>query len=302
MTYPPPPEQPTEFPPPPGGQPYYGVQPQPRPPANNSGLWGLTGFAVGVVLTLVVTGFLAPGFFLEKRATTSAPPTSSSAPVTSVTSVAPGAADPGERAPIPRRPNASDEPVTCEYPADQDRPPAKQASPPPGGEVPSFGTTSVTFKTGAGEIELILDRSLAPCAVHSFVSLAKQGFYTGTSCHRLGTEGLQVLQCGDPTGTGTGTPGYSFKDETFPELTYGRGILAMANAGPDTNGSQFFMVYGDAPLDPSYDVIGSISGPGLQVLDKVAQGGVDPASLSQSQDGTGKPKIPVTFAEVVVGP
>jgi peptidyl-prolyl cis-trans isomerase B (cyclophilin B) len=299
MTYPPPPEQPTEFPPPPSGGPYYGFDPSPRtPPANYAGLWGLVGFAVGVVLTLVVTGFLAPGFFLKTGGSTIASPSpTSSAPVTSAT----GAADPGERAPIPRRPVLPDTPPSCEFPVDQANPPAKHADP-PSGEVPSFGTASVILKTGAGDIELILDRSLAPCAVYSFLSLAKQGYYTGTSCHRLGTGELKMLQCGDPTGTGRGGPGYTFKDEIFPELTYGRGILAMANAGPDTNGGQFFMVYGDAPLTPDYDVLGSISGPGLQVLDKVARAGVDPASAAQSADGTGAPKIPVTFGEVVVGP
>jgi peptidyl-prolyl cis-trans isomerase B (cyclophilin B) len=300
MTYPPPPEAPSEFPPPPsqyGQQPYYGGQIPPSP-ANNSGLWGVLGFTLGVVITLVVTGFLAPGFFLEKNTSTA----SASPSPTSVTSTAAAVADPGERAPIPRHPDGTFPPATCEYPATPDQPAAKAVNPPPNGEVPPFGTASVIFKSTAGDIELVLDRSLAPCAVNSFLSLARQGFYTGTSCHRLSADTLQMLQCGDPWGTGTGGPGYSFKDETYPELTYGRGILAMANAGPDTNGSQFFMVYGDAPLPPDYDVFGSVSGPGLQVLDKVAKGGIDPASTQGSPDGTGKPKIPVTFNEVVVGP
>ncbi len=186
-------------------------------------------------------------------------------------------------------------PTTCEYPATPDRPAAKPANPPQTANIPSTGEVNVTLSSTAGNLPLTLDRSLAPCTVNSFVSLLQQGYFTGTSCHRLSTEGLQMLQCGDPAGTGKGGPGYSFKDETFPELTYGRGVLAMANAGPDTNGSQFFMVYGDAQLPPNYTVFGSITDAGLQVLDKVARAGIDPASAAQSADGTGAPNTPVTF-------
>ena len=111
--------------------------------------------------------------------------------------------------------------------------------------------------------------------MNSFVSLAGQGYFDGTACHRLTTgEGLQVLQCGDPTGTGSGGPGYTIPDEaptTSPRprparhLTYGRGQLAMAKtAAPNSGGSQFFMVYGDAQLPPQYTVFGSISADGLR--------------------------------------
>jgi len=133
--------------------------------------------------------------------------------------------------------------------------------------------------------------------VNNFVSLIKQGFYTDTSCHRLGTEGLQMLQCGDPTGTGSGGPGYTIPDQVFPELSYGRGILAMAKtSAPNSGGSQFFMVYGDAQLPPNYEVFGSITDAGLQVLDKVAKAGIK----NPGSDGTGAPNIEVKFTGVTV--
>jgi peptidyl-prolyl cis-trans isomerase B (cyclophilin B) len=228
----------------------------------------------------------------DSQPPSSAPAPSGEAPVTIPTQ---RAAMPARTAPLPN-------PTSCQYPADTKTAAAKPATAPPDGQVPSSGTVPVTLQTSAGDIPLTLDRALAPCTVNNFLNLAKQSFYTGTSCHRLGVDaGLQMLQCGDPTGDGSGGPGYTFADEVFPELTYGRGVLAMANAGPDTNGSQFFLVYGDTQLPPDYTVFGSISDAGLQVLDKVARSGVDPQAPSQAQDGTGKPNIPVKFSGVTVG-
>jgi peptidyl-prolyl cis-trans isomerase B (cyclophilin B) len=86
-----------------------------------------------------------------------------------------------------------------------------------------------------------------------------------------------VLQCGDPTASGSGGPGYNFADEVYPTLTYGRGILAMANSGPNTNGSQFFIVYGDASgLSPNFTAFGTVDEPSLKLIDKVAEAGVVP--------------------------
>ncbi|MCO7219566.1 peptidylprolyl isomerase [Klenkia sp. PcliD-1-E] len=131
------------------------------------------------------------------------------------------------------------------------------------------------------------------CAAESFTSLASQGYFDGTPCHRLTTsEGLQVLQCGDPSGTGTGGPGYTFPTATSGSETYSRGVLAMANSGQGTDGSQFFLVYGDSQLPPSYTVFGSIGDAGLGVLDTVAAGGV----ADGSQDGA--PATPVTITGV----
>ncbi|OZM72436.1 peptidylprolyl isomerase [Amycolatopsis antarctica] len=207
---------------------------------------------------------------------------------------------PTERAAMPQRPQPLADPVSCQYPAGAE-PAAKPATPPAGEGIASTGTVSATVKTSAGDIPVTLDKALAPCTVNSFVGLAQQGYYNDTECHRLGTDGLQMLQCGDPTASGSGGPGYTVQDENFPELTYGRGVLAMAKtAQPNSGGSQFFMVYGDAQLQPDYTVFGSISDEGLKVLDEVAKAGVDPAAAAQSQDGTGKPKTPVKFTEVSV--
>jgi peptidyl-prolyl cis-trans isomerase B (cyclophilin B) len=203
---------------------------------------------------------------------------------------------PTEPAPVPERPTPLADPVSCQYRPDGE--PSKPVQPPADGEVSSKGTVQATIATNQGDIPLTLDRSLAPCTVNSFISLAEQSFYDGTSCHRLGTEGLQMLQCGDPTGKGSGGPGYAFDDETFPELNYGRGILAMANSGPNTNGSQFFMVFGQAPLPPNYTVFGTISEDGLKVIDDIARAGTDGAF--EPSPGGGHPNKKVTFDKVTV--
>jgi peptidyl-prolyl cis-trans isomerase B (cyclophilin B) len=203
---------------------------------------------------------------------------------------------PTERVELAQRPEPLPNPTSCEYTESGEA--AKKVSVPDGENVSSEGTVKVTLHSNVGDIGLELDRALAPCTVNSFVHLAEEGYYTDTSCHRIGTEGLQMLQCGDPTGQGAGGPGYTFADETFEELEYGRGVLAMANSGPDTNGSQFFMVFGEAPLPPDYTVFGSIDDEGLKVIDEVARGGHD-GSFDPSPGG-GKPLTDVTFTDVTV--
>lgn len=170
-------------------------------------------------------------------------------------------------------------------------------------KTPDRGRVKVTLKTNHGDIPLILDRAKAPCAVRSLTFLTHRKYYDGTDCHRLTAyrppSALSVLQCGDPLGTGWGDPGYSFKDElgaaqrldNWPGTTdgsrknYRRGTLAMANGGPDTNGSQFFLVYEDSRLTPDYTVFGSVTAKGLRVLDKIAAGGVDPSAQDAPEDG-----------------
>lgn len=203
---------------------------------------------------------------------------------------------PSEPIAAPQRPEPLPDSVTCEYPESGEA--AKPVDAPSGDAIPATGTVPVTLQSTVGDIPLVLDRALAPCAVNSFISLAEQDFYTDTSCHRLGTDGLQMLQCGDPTGTGSGGPGYTFADEVFDELQYGRGLLAMANSGPDTNGSQFFMVYGEAPLPPDYTVFGTITDEGLTVLDEIARGGHD--GRFDPSPGGGKPHTDVTFTGATV--
>ena len=151
------------------------------------------------------------------------------------------------------------------------------------------GDEAVTIKTNAGDIKATLDADTTPCTVNSFVSLADQGYFDSTTCHRLTTQGIYVLQCGDPTGSGAGGPGYSFEDELSGKETYGPGTLAMANAGPDTNGSQFFIVYGDSPLDANYTVFGQIDDAGLQVVKAIA----DKGTADGGPDGAPKEQVEI---------
>jgi peptidyl-prolyl cis-trans isomerase B (cyclophilin B) len=232
----------------------------------------------------------------------SATPSASAAPSADAQPPAAGATPesiPTEVVPLPQRPTALPATVSCEYPADGQA--AKPVNPPPGKDVSAKGTAAVTLQTSAGTIPLELDRALAPCTVNNFVSLAEQRYFDATTCHRLTTDpGLQVLQCGDPTGTGSGGPGYTIPDEVFPDLTYGRGLLAMAKtAAPNSGGSQFFMVYGDAQLPPDYTVFGSISADGLAIVDQIARTGHDNSLAAQA--GGGKPVQPVTIESATVG-
>jgi peptidyl-prolyl cis-trans isomerase B (cyclophilin B) len=165
--------------------------------------------------------------------------------------------------------------------------PARHVTVPPTTRPPRTGKADVRVQTSQGAMTFQLDRAAAPCAVESFTSLVKQGYFNNTPCHRLTSGGLNVLQCGDPTGTGSGGPGYEFNDELTGKEKYTRGVIAMANAGPNTNGSQFFIVYKDSTLGPNYTIFGSVAS-GLSVVDKVAAKGSTPA-------GDGKPKLPITI-------
>ncbi|WP_067813985.1 peptidylprolyl isomerase [Nocardia inohanensis] len=186
--------------------------------------------------------------------------------------------------------------VNCGY-RDSQQPADRPVTKPGAENVSTTGQAKATMQTSQGAIGLTLDAAASPCTVNSFETLAKAKFFDGTSCHRLTTgEGLKVLQCGDPTGTGNGGPGYEFDNE-YPTdqysaqdpalqspVAYKRGVIAMANAnygvgstgtdGKGTNGSQFFLVYGDSQLPPQYTIFGTIDDAGLATLDKVAGQGV----------------------------
>jgi peptidyl-prolyl cis-trans isomerase B (cyclophilin B) len=185
--------------------------------------------------------------------------------------------------------------VTCDYPADSQIPAVKKNDPPPGKPV-AGGEVKATVKTTIGDMEFTLDADRAPCTVNSFISLATQNYFNASHCHRLttlDTSGIAVLQCGDPTATGTGGPGYTFGDETDGSETYGPGVLAMANRGPDTNGSQFFIVYADTPLDPAYTVFGGVDDATVQAISDLAAEGVD-----QKEGGLTAPKEDVEIESV----
>lgn len=164
--------------------------------------------------------------------------------------------------------------VTCSYPAGSN--PAKPVDP-PDEKASDEGTVTATMKLTAGDVAITMDRAAAPCTVNSFVSLAEQGYFDNTRCHRLTDYGIFVLQCGDPTATGTGGPGYTFADEVKKDATYPAGTVAMANSGPDTNGSQFFLVYADTELPADYTVFGTIDQAGIDVVGGIAAQGVDAA-------------------------
>jgi peptidyl-prolyl cis-trans isomerase B (cyclophilin B) len=168
----------------------------------------------------------------------------------------------------------------------------------PPSSVPTSGTTQVTMTTNFGAIPLSLNHAEAPCATGSFVYLAQKKFFDGTICHReTSGEGLKVLQCGDPSGTGSGGPSYQYKTHVTGKETYQRGTIAMANSGQGFDGSQFFLVYGDSQLPPNYTVIGTVSDAGLKVLDTIAANGNNGAN----GPGDGAPKKKVTITSMTVG-
>ena len=265
---------------------------------------------LAAMLTLAVAA-AAIGFFVfrgdkDDTATATAGSTESSAPSapgapSSPTQLVRGGPDqlPAFKAPAGLGAN-------CQYPAGGDK--SKDVPPPNAGKVPTDpATVSVSMSTDQGNLGLILNNAEAPCTVNSFASLAQKGFFDDTVCHRLTTApSLGVLQCGDPTASGSGGPGYSFANEyptnQFPKgdpalqkpVLYPRGALAMANAGPDTNGSQFFLVYKDSQLPPNYTVFGTIDATGLATLDKIAAAGV----AGGGQDG--KPGTEVKVKSVLL--
>jgi peptidyl-prolyl cis-trans isomerase B (cyclophilin B) len=154
-----------------------------------------------------------------------------------------------------------------------------------------------TIKTNRGSIVINLLNSKAPCTVNSFVYLASKNYFNNTPCPRLVTTGLYVLQCGDPTGTGTGGPGYRFADENLVGAKYPAATVAMAHSSaPASNGSQFFLVYKNTPLPPQYTPFGTIVS-GLGVLQSVAKAGVVPP---MNPYGGGHPKEKVTIESVTI--
>lgn len=153
------------------------------------------------------------------------------------------------------------------------------------------GTRTATVVTNRGTIVMQLNAA-APCTGNSFAFLASKSYFDGTKCHRLlNAPGFTALQCGDPSATGSGGPGYAFADENLTGATYPRGTLAMANAGAGTNGSQFFFVFKDSQFSPNYTPFGKVVS-GLDVLDAIAAEGTD------NGQSDGAPKKTVTLSSV----
>lgn len=166
---------------------------------------------------------------------------------------------------------------------------------------------NAVMTTNAGAIGLSLDNAKAPCTVNSFTSLARQHYFDKTPCHRMADATLLgMLQCGDPTGGGSGGPGYRFDNE-YPTnqyrrldpalqetVTYPRGTLAMANSGPDSNGSQFIIVYRDSKLPPTYTVFGRVDEDGMATVDRLVSSGV----RGGGTDGAPAKQITITSVKV----
>ncbi|MGS2586821.1 peptidylprolyl isomerase [Streptomyces hebeiensis] len=187
-------------------------------------------------------------------------------------------------------------------------PPSPSASesttPEPKMAIDASAKYTMILKTDQGDIPVAMDAKKTPHTVNSFKSLADKGFFDKTKCHRLTTQGIHVLQCGDPKGDGTGGPGYTIEDENLQSLgkpaadglvTYKAGTVAMANTGqPHTGGSQFFLVYKDSKLPPAYTPFGTMDDEGLKAVETVAKAGVEGGG------GDGPPKTAVTVEKATV--
>jgi len=183
-------------------------------------------------------------------------------------------------------------PASCEY--RQQGTAARRVGVPPSSAPTTPATSTAVIVLNGKPVTVQLLDAKAPCTVNSFTHLAKAGYYNNTPCHRLTKGSLAVLQCGDPTGTGTGGPGYMFNDENLVAATYPAGTVAMANSGPNTNGSQFFIVYANSSLPPSYTPFGTVVH-GLDVVQAIAAKGVKGGGTD------GAPAQKVTIDRVVTG-
>jgi peptidyl-prolyl cis-trans isomerase B (cyclophilin B) len=232
------------------------------------------------VICCVVVGLGVGGYFLF------AGPGSSKAAAVSATSSATPSASASASASTQAEPATS-----CSYQPSGTA--ARKVGVPPA-KPDDKASYQATIHTNRGDVVIDLLNSKATCTVNSFVYLAAKKYFNGTRCHRLSTIDPFVLQCGDPTGTGTGGPGYTFNDENLAGAKYTPGTVAMANNGPNTNGSQFFIVYKNSPLAPSYTPFGEVV-KGLGIIQNVAKAGSDNAKA-----GDGHPKKKVVIESVTI--
>lgn len=243
--------------------------------------------SVLVVICLVVAGLGVGGFFLFSQ------PATNRAAAASATASAPASAAPSASSSASAAPVA--EPAkSCSYTPSGT--PARKVGTPPA--TPDWRASyQATIRTNRGDVVIDLLNSKATCTVNSFVYLASKDYFSNTPCHRLTTVSpLYVLQCGDPTGTGSGGPGYVFGSENLAGAKYSAGTVAMANTGqPDSNGSQFFIVYKNSQLSPSYTPFGTVV-KGLGIIQNVAKAGSDNAN----GHGDGHPKEKVVIESVTI--
>jgi cyclophilin family peptidyl-prolyl cis-trans isomerase len=237
--------------------------------------------AVVVVAALVITGVFSGGNSSSDAAgsSSSAAPGSSAAATTN-----------------------ADGTISCTFSPDTSGNPNLKdvGTPPTPDKTPTKGTATLLMSTNQGDLTLTLDRTKAPCASASFAFLASQKFFDGSPCHREVNEPtFGVLQCGDPTGTGSGGPTYKFAQEIPSGTKYPRGTIAMANTGsPNSTSSQFFLCFVDTQLSPDYTPVGTVDQAGLAVLDKIAAAGNN--GSFEAQAGGGAPNLPVTITTMAV--
>jgi peptidyl-prolyl cis-trans isomerase B (cyclophilin B) len=240
------------------------------------------------VVCCVVVGLGLGGYFLFSG---SGGPKAAAASATSSASATPSASASASAA---SSASAQAEPAsTCSYQASGTA--ARKVGLPPA-KPDGKATYQATIHTNRGDVVIDLLNSRATCTVNSFVYLAAMKYFNSTHCHRLTTIDPFVLQCGDPTGTGSGGPGYKFASENLAGAKYTQGTVAMANTGaPDSNGSQFFIVYKNSKLAASYTPFGEVV-KGLGIIQNVAKGGSDNANGA----GDGHPKEKVVIDSVTI--
>jgi peptidyl-prolyl cis-trans isomerase B (cyclophilin B) len=166
----------------------------------------------------------------------------------------------------------------------------------PAEKLPKRFARTFTFDTNCGTIVVTTVGAKAPITITQLATLARGGFFNNTLCHRLTTQGLYVLQCGDPTATGGGGPNFTYRDENLPVEglnNYPAGTVAMANSGPGTNGSQFFLVFADTTLGANYTIWGTIT-QGLDIVKAIAKAGV------KGGGADGAPNQPISINRVTV--
>lgn len=247
------------------------------------------GTACAVIAIAVGAYFWASASPGSKAAASSTSSPSASASATPTTAIPPAT----PLAKVPTTPPSAAPASHCTYTKSGTA--ARKVSLPPA-KPDSSGKSRATIITNRGTVVIDLLNKWAPCTVNSFVSLARQGFYNNTPCPRVTSSGIYVLQCGDPTGTGSGGPGYKFANENTKGATYPAGTLAMANSGgTDSNGSQFFIVYAGGGLSPSYTPFGVVV-KGLDIVRKVAEAGNNGSNAA----GGGEPNEKVTIEKVKI--
>jgi peptidyl-prolyl cis-trans isomerase B (cyclophilin B) len=197
--------------------------------------------------------------------------------------------------------------ATCTWTPDDPKanPKLKDVGAPPTGTPASKGTQTMTITLNVGVVEVEVATAKAPCSAASMTYLAGKNFFDNSKCHRLVTEGIKVLQCGDPSGSGMGGPTYKMAEENLPNVTdplkaYPAGTIAMAKTqAPNSTGSQFFIVYGESQLQSDYTVLGKIT-KGLDLVAKIgAAGAVDDKGKAATD---GKPKTEVIIKKLTMSP